>query len=216
MSLNETTTEHDIAGGREERGSTRTCLGCGVRDDKASMVRLVLVGDDVVFHPSFQPGRGAHVHPRPACIQGAPRGLGRAFKGKVRLDAAEIGARLAVACERRMVGLLLAARRRRELEIGTEASVRALRAGAPLAVVAVDAGAARKVTEVEQAIASGRAIAWKTKNELGALLGEETVAVCVVSHGDIAAELQFMRTAVTAGTGSAGEGAECSRLREAR
>jgi predicted RNA-binding protein YlxR (DUF448 family) len=200
----------------EERASTRTCVGCGARDDKASMMRFVVEGGQVVFHPTFQPGRGAHLHPRPDCVRGAPKGLARAFKGEARVGAAEIGERLAASCERRMVGLLLAARRRGDLAIGAEAGARALRAGAPLVVVAADAGSVRKTTEVEGAIASGRAVAWKTKSELGALLGEEAVAICVVSHRGIATELQSMRAAVDAGRAPAAEGAECSKVREAR
>ncbi|HEY4013530.1 MAG TPA: DUF448 domain-containing protein [Polyangiaceae bacterium] len=200
----------------EDRASTRTCVGCGVRDDKASMMRFVVEGGEIVFHPTFQAGRGAHLHPRPECVRGAPKGLGRAFKGEARVGATEIGERLAESCERRMVGLLLAARRRGDLAIGAEAGGRALRAGAPLVVVAVDAGSVRKTTEVEGAIASGRAIAWKTKSELGALLGEEAIAICVVSHRGIATELQSMRAAIDAGRTPAAEGAECSKVREAR
>lgn len=201
---------------QEDRGSTRTCVGCGQRDDKAAMVRMVVAGGEVVFHASFQPGRGAHMHPRPACIQGAPRGLARSFKGAVRVDAAGIGRSLLAACERRMVGLLLAARRRGDLAVGADASCQALRAGAPLAIVAVDAGSVRTSGEVERAISAGRAIAWKTKTELGPLLGEEAVAICVVSHGGIASELQFMRAAADGATASTREGAECSRCPEGR
>ena len=208
-------TEARLERSPDSHPSTRTCVGCGARGDKASMVRLVVADGEVLFHPTF-PGHGAHLHPRADCVRGAPKGLGRAFKGQVRAGAAEIGERLAESCERRMVGLLLAARRRGSLAVGAEASGRALRAGAPLAVVAVDAGAARKTSEVEQAIAAGRAIAWKTKSELGALFGEEAVAVCVVSHAGIATELQQMRAAVDAGRTPATEGAECSKAREAR
>lgn len=203
-------------GTREERGGTRTCVGCGQRDEKAAMLRLVVAGGEVVFHASFQPGRGAHLHPRAACLQGAPRGLARSFKGAVRVDSSEIGRSLVAACERRMVGLLLAARRRGDLVAGADAALVALRGGAPLVIVAVDAGSVRTSSEVERAISGGRAIAWKTKNELGALLGEAAVAICVVSHGGIASELQFMRAAADAGTASTREGAECSRCPEAR
>jgi predicted RNA-binding protein YlxR (DUF448 family) len=200
----------------EERASTRTCVGCGAPDDKASMLRFVVAGGELVFHPTFEPGRGAHLHPRADCVRRAPKGLARAFKGQVRLGAAEIGERLAESCERRMVGLIQSARRRGDLAIGAESGARALRAGAALAVVAVDAGSVRRTTEVEGAIAAGRAIAWKTKSELGALLGEETIAICVVSHVGIATELQLMRAAIDAGRTPAAEGAECSKVREAR
>jgi predicted RNA-binding protein YlxR (DUF448 family) len=196
--------------------STRTCVGCGLRDDKAVMLRLALAGPEVVFNAELPGGRGAHVHPRAECIARTPRGLARAFKAPVRADASDLGRSLVVACERRMVGLLLAAWRSRSLAIGSDAARAALTDGAPLAIVATDAGSVGRSFEVERAIVSGRAIAWKTKNELGVLLGGEPVALCAVRHAGIASELQFMRAAVDAGTAAAREGAECSRRPEAR
>jgi uncharacterized protein len=210
--LDETT--HQRA--NHEKSTTRTCVGCGLRDDRAAMMRMVVADGEVVFHASFQRGRGAHLHPRAVCIAKAPRGLARVFKADPRVDAAELGRRLVIACERRMIGLLLAARRRRALAIGADAAMAALGGGAPLAMVAVDAGSVRKSTEVERAILAGRAIAWKTKSELGALLGEEVVAICAVRHGGIASELQMLCAAADAGTTAMREGAECSRRPEAR
>lgn len=199
-----------------ERRTTRTCVGCGLRDDATAMVRLALADGEVVFGALLHRGRGAHLHPRAECVAKAPRGLARAFKADVRVDAADLGRRLVMSCERRMVGLLLAAWRSRSLAIGADAATAALGAGAPLAIVAVDAGSVRKSLEVERAIVSGRAMAWKTKGELGALLGEEAVAICAVRNAGIASELQFMRAAVDAGTAATREGAECSRRPEAR
>jgi hypothetical protein len=131
-------------------------------------------------------------------------------------EVADIGRSLVMSCERRMVGLLVAAWRSRSLAIGADAARAALQGGAPLAIVAVDAGSVRKSLEVEGAIMGGRAIAWKTKSELGALLGGEAVAICAVRNAGIATELQFMRAAADAGTAATREGAECSRRPEAR
>lgn len=199
-----------------EKRTTRTCIGCGLHDDLAAMVRLTMVAGEVVFGAQFHAGRGAHLHPRADCVAKAPRGLARAFKADVRVDAADLGRRLAMSCERRMVGLLLAAWRRRSLAVGADAATAALREGAPLAIVAVDAGSVRKSLEVERAVLAGCAMAWKTKDELGALLGEEAVAICAVRHAGIASELKFMRAAADAGTAATKEGAECSRRPEAR
>jgi predicted RNA-binding protein YlxR (DUF448 family) len=196
--------------------TTRTCVGCGLRGDKAAMVRLAVFGGEVVFNAHIQGGRGAHLHPRTECIARAPRGLARAFKTSLRVDASDLGRSLVVACERRMVGLLLAAWRSRSLAIGADAARTAMTGGAPLAIVAIDAGSVRESLEVKRAILSGRAMAWKTKSELGALLGGEAVAICAVRHAGIASELQFMRAAVDAGTAATKEGAECSRRPEAR
>jgi ribosomal protein L7Ae-like RNA K-turn-binding protein len=114
-----------------------------------------------------------------------------------------------------MSGLMMAARRTNALAVGADASLEAIRRGAPLAVVAVDAGKIAQTLEVEGAIAEGRAIAWKSKNELGALLGETAVAICAVRHAGIASELKVLRAAADAAAVATREGAECSRRPEA-
>jgi predicted RNA-binding protein YlxR (DUF448 family)/ribosomal protein L7Ae-like RNA K-turn-binding protein len=196
-----------------ERTRTRTCIGCGVRDDSVAMMRLTVDGAGVIFDPRSPRGRGAHLHARPACIRRAPRGLGRAFKGRVHAHSGDLGRGLLAACERRMVGLLRAAQRRRVLAIGTAAATAALAAphgAATLAIVAVDAGSVCHSTEVERAITAGRAIAWKTKSELGDLLGVEAVSLCAVRDAVIASELKLMRSAVDAAMAATREGVECS------
>jgi len=210
------------------RGPERTCVGCGQRDDAAALLRLVVVpadpaggegkGDgEIAFDlagGSF--GRGAHLHPTMGCVEKAPRGLLRAFKGAVKVDAALVGRRLVEACDRRTAGLLMAAHRTRALVAGADAAIEALRQGAPLGVVAVDAGSVAGTAEVQGCVAEGRAIAWGTKTGLGGLLGERSVAICAVRHAGIAAELKRVRAAADAGTAATREGAECSRFPEAR
>ena len=194
----------------------RTCVGCGLRDAASAMVRLVVAEDEVVFDLAGGAfGRGAHLHPRPECIEKAPRGLARTFKRDPKVDAHELAARLSAACDRRMSGLMMAARRTNALAVGADASLEAIRRGAPLAVVAVDAGKIAQTLEVQGAVAEGRAIAWKAKNELGALLGEEAVAICAVRHAGIASELKVLRAAADAAAVATREGAECSRRPEA-
>jgi predicted RNA-binding protein YlxR (DUF448 family) len=208
----------------ERRAPTRTCVGCGVRDDASALVRLVIEDGEVAFDLAGGAfGRGAHLHPRPTCMAKAPRGIDRAFRGQGRVDGAELGRRLVSACDRRMRGLLLAAHRLRAIAIGTDASFDALRAGDvrkggfSLAVVAVDAGSVASSKALAEAVAGGQAIAWGTKSELGGMLGEKAIAICVVRHGRIAAELKRMRAAADAGVAMAGEGAACSsRFPEAR
>jgi predicted RNA-binding protein YlxR (DUF448 family) len=193
-------------------------VGCRARDDAAATVRLVVADGEVLFDlagGSF--GRGAHVHPRVGCLERAPRALARAFGDeRYAVSARDLGARLVAACDRRMVGLLLAARRTRALAIGAQAAHDALRRGEAMAVVAADAGSVASSLEVEGAIRDGRAMAWKTKSELGALLGEESVAICAVCHAGIAAELKALRVAADAGAAAMGESTGCSRRPEAR
>jgi predicted RNA-binding protein YlxR (DUF448 family) len=201
-------------------------VGCGARDDASTTVRLVVAGGEVAFDlagGSF--GRGAHVHRSADCIARAPRGIARAFpgafqEGRARVTPAELGERLVSACDRRMVGLLLSARRIRALAIGQNATLDALRRSqgdSILAIVATDAGGSIvRRAEVEEAVRAGHAVAWKTKSELGALLGEESVAICGVFHAGIAGELKTLRAAADAGAAATREGAGCSRRPEAR
>ncbi len=205
----------------ESRRPTRTCVGCGLRDDAGALLRLVAVKDEFAFDLAGGAfGRGVHLHPRPACIAKAPRGIARGFRGAVVADPAAIGRRLVEACDRRMVGLLLAAHRSRAIAIGADAAIEALERGAPLGVLAVDAGGIAETAEVQRCVAAGKAMAWRTRDELGSLLGERSVAICAVRHAGIAAELKRMRVAADAGaaatTSATREGAECSRFPEAR
>jgi predicted RNA-binding protein YlxR (DUF448 family) len=199
--------------------STRTCVGCGLRDEALSTLRLAVAGGQVVFDlagGSF--GRGAHLHAKPSCIAKAPRALARAFRREgLSVTAAELGERLVIACDRRMAGLLLAARRTGAVAIGGNAATDAIGRRGAFAIVALDAGRVASSIEVDRAIREGRAIAWKTKCELGALLGEEVVAICAVCHTSIAAELKTLRAAADAGAAATREGAGCSSRRpEAR
>ena len=199
--------------------STRTCVGCGLRDEALSTLRLAVAGGQVVFDlagGSF--GRGAHLHANPSCIAKAPRALARAFRREgLSVTAAELGERLVIACDRRMAGLLLAARRTGAVAIGGNAATDAIGRRGAFAIVALDAGRVASSIEVDRAIREGRAIAWKTKCELGALLGEEVVAICAVCHTSIAAELKTLRAAADAGAAATREGAGCSSRRpEAR
>jgi len=197
--------------GRKTR--ERTCVGCGQHAGEGELLRLVVAEDEVCFDLAGGAfGRGAHLHASPACLAKAPRGLSRAFKREIRIDAATLGASLVAACDRRMTGLLLAARRSGSLSLGTDDTMSALRSGAaPLAIVAVDAG--QNLTtrlEVQDAVREGRAFAWKTKSDLGVLFGRDEVAVCGVRHSGIASELKTLRAAADAGAATMREGAGCS------
>jgi hypothetical protein len=187
------------------------------------MVRLVVADDDGT--PPAVPGRGqnvilafdlaggafgrgAHLHPTAGCLAKAPRGLARSFH-RPPVPAAELGRALVEACNRSMTGLLLSARRLGSLAVGADAALEAAMRGAPLLIVAVDAGAIAKRREVEAAVAEGRAVAWRTKGELGALLGEESVAICAVRHAGIAEKLRSLRAAADAAAMTIREGEGC-------
>ncbi len=68
-------------------GPTRTCVGCRERAPASALVRFVAVGagNDFRLQPDPDrrlPGRGAHLHPDPACFALAERrrAFGRALR----------------------------------------------------------------------------------------------------------------------------------------
>ncbi|MFT4189252.1 MAG: YlxR family protein [Aeromicrobium sp.] len=71
----------------------RTCVGCRARAPQATLVRVVAVPADplTVITPDprrSMPGRGAYVHPDPACLDLARRrkAFGRALRVEGPLD----------------------------------------------------------------------------------------------------------------------------------
>lgn len=60
----------------------RTCVGCRRRADKSELLRLVWCGGPVVDPRQVDPGRGAYLHPREACLELAVkrRALSRAWR----------------------------------------------------------------------------------------------------------------------------------------
>lgn len=84
----------------------RTCIGCRRREPAAEMVRLVVhsqageTAGRVELAGQSRSGRGASVHPRPACLETGlrPEVLSRAFKQKVTIrDAKDLLERITIA-----------------------------------------------------------------------------------------------------------------------
>ncbi|PWU43298.1 DUF448 domain-containing protein [Micromonospora globispora] len=76
----------------------RTCVGCRRRAPASELLRIVAVGDEA-GHYSLRPdparrlpGRGAHVHPDPACFAQAMRrrAFGRALRITGIIDHGEL------------------------------------------------------------------------------------------------------------------------------
>lgn len=188
---------------RENARNVRTCVGCGKADDASALVRLVLgprspdgtapIGVD--FAGKTQGGRGAHVHAQSECLSRAAKtGLARSFKTKVACTADDLVRQIVEGSDRRIAGLLGGAWRARILAVGADAATAALDKGAPLAVVATDAGGIIERGAIGRAIAEGRAVAWKDKQALGALFGgRDEVAVCAVLNDSIATEIASAR-----------------------
>lgn len=68
--------------GRRKHKPQRTCVGCGQVEDKKALIRVVRTPEGVYVDPTGkQPGRGAYLHPRPACWQaGLDSSLGHALR----------------------------------------------------------------------------------------------------------------------------------------
>ena len=84
--------------------SIRTCIGCRQRDAAAEMVRLWLESGQVVVAGAARSGRGASLHPRPACLENGlrPDVLSRAFKQRVTIaDTADLLQRITIASRRK-------------------------------------------------------------------------------------------------------------------
>ncbi len=65
-------------------GPVRTCVGCRRRAGQTELIRLVWDGQRLAVSRTA-PGRGAWLHPDPACLTAASRkgGLSRAFRAPI-------------------------------------------------------------------------------------------------------------------------------------
>jgi len=186
------TKQHDERGEQGEKpGSRRQCAGCAKRDFADALVRVVLDPADgslAVDLADSRFGRGAHVHASKECAQKALRGgFAKVFKCKVEGTVESLAEQILVAADRRIEGLLAGARRGKLAISGADVVRAAYREGtAALIVVASDAAAAAKLSEIQDAVAQGKAIAWSNKQRLGAIFGRDEVAVCAVLHEGVA------------------------------
>jgi predicted RNA-binding protein YlxR (DUF448 family) len=181
------------------KGPTRTCVGCAKPDTAAALVRVVA---DLSAAPSAPIalaidlaggsfGRGAHVHPSRECLARAVRGgFARAFKAKVTVDAAAFAQQIVDAAYRRIAGLVVGARRAQQLAVGADSACEALAEGAPLVLVAMDAGSVARSNEIARAVSEGRALVLFDKTTFGALLGRDEVALASVKSDGLADEIK--------------------------
>jgi len=181
------------------RAHERTCVGCRRKDAAGALVRLVLGVDGVVVDAAGGAfGRGVHVHPSRDCVAKACRGgLSAAAKRDVRADAGAVCAEIRGAYERRAAGLILGARRAGHLAVGADAAEEALGEGAPMVVLATDAGA-----DTRRRFARWPAQAFGTKASLGAVLGTPETAVFAVCHDGVSKALSEALNVATAVSGS--------------
>ena len=207
-------TEHDNGshpsksggGDPKQSRSERTCVGCGHTAAPDDLLRFVLgprvagAGPDGAHEVAVDIaggsfGRGAHVHAQADCIAKACKaGLARSFKCKIQAPVSEICSQIVDGYDRRIGGLLLGGLRAGHLAVGADQASDAMQKGAPLLVVACDAGTVITKGFVAHAVADGQAVVWKTKEHLGSLLGRHEVSVVAVTNEAIAEQIQRARS----------------------
>lgn len=176
--------------------SLRTCVGCKASGSPQDLLRLV-VGPDGEVAPDLSGGafgRGAWVHPRPACLADAVRGgLSRGLKTKVTASVSEVSEALRKAATRRTLSLLQAAERGRLAALGTTALEDAERDDrVELLVLASDARASAELPAVQRLAQRGRVRLFKTKAELGAAFGRDELALVGLLSPDLSREVSRM------------------------
>jgi predicted RNA-binding protein YlxR (DUF448 family) len=188
------------AQGPEERPiSERTCAGCRVREDRDELLRFAHVPDhDQALVPDFAGrlgGRGLWVHPRTSCLRKAVRGgFARALRSAVEVSFDELRAQSSALLERRVGGLLLAAKRRRALALGTDAVRLALKDSrsactAHFLLVAKDAAGRREEIIADATERSVAVIELSTKRSLGQLTGKDELGYLAVLDLQIGREI---------------------------
>lgn len=198
---------------REERGPTRTCVGCRTRAPKDELVRLALPSLSGVALSSADlplpeiavdlagrlPGRGVHLHPTRACVTGAFKrgGLAQALKRAPETRPDALRAALLARFVERVVVLLGAAHRAGQLAVGPDA-VRDTMASVSLLVLASDAAERRDEMTASMARLDGRVrvlqdgwwdgaeSSFGNKGALGRMFGRDEVAVLGVLDRGIA------------------------------
>ena len=176
--------------------SLRTAVGCKASGPPQDLVRLV-VGPEGEVVPDLSGGafgRGAWVHPRPACVADAVKGgLSRGLKTKVTASVAEVTQLLRTAAARRTLSLLQAAERGRWAALGTTALEEAERDDrVELLVLAGDAKASAQLSPVMRLGQRGRVRLFKTKAELGAAFGRDELALVGLLSADLSREVSRM------------------------
>ena len=232
MRRDETRWTHEMrpqAAARAAPPPARTCVGlraqCGRRGGR-TLVRGCVARRtaEVAFDLAGGAfGRGAHVHARPACLEKAPRGSRARVprqprRGRRRRARAPTRSRPATGAWRGCSW-----RRRRDARSGhrapTRRSGRSERRRRSPSSRSTRVSVASRRSRCSEAVAEGRAVAWKTKSELGRLARRrDRSQFARFATAGIAAELKRHARGGRRGRGGrlVREGAGCSRFPEAR
>jgi predicted RNA-binding protein YlxR (DUF448 family) len=181
----------EVAEGRPER----TCAGCRAQAESSQLIRFAFVpGHEPPLVPDLQGrlgGRGVWVHAQKPCLIKATRGgFARSLKQGVKVQTDELLQLMQGQVERRIQGLLLAALRRREVAVGTDAVMQTL-ATCPvrLLLVAKDAAGRRNDVVARASERRVRVLELFDKESLGRLTQRESLSFVAVLESQIAAEI---------------------------
>lgn len=172
--------------------SSRMCAGCGRRTEREALVRLVVADEPPFLAVDLGRrlgGRGISVHASKACIRSAALrgGLARALRGVAQVDPESIERMMVQQFERRMLGLLSSARRRRSLALGAAAVRSALQSGRGDLLIRAADSRGRTTDLLRAATAVGCATAtWGTKARLGDAFSRSDLGVLLVMDRGIA------------------------------
>ena len=174
----------------------RTCVGCRASGPPQDLVRLVVgpEGEVVADLAGGAFGRGAWVHPRFACLEGAVRGgLSRGLKTQIKADASQVVSQMRDAAVRRTISLLQAAQRAKRVALGTAALEDAERDGrVELLILASDAKASADLSAVRRLAERGRVRIFSTKAALGTAFKRDELALIGLTSTDLSREVSRM------------------------
>jgi predicted RNA-binding protein YlxR (DUF448 family) len=183
-----------------QRESERTCAGCRRTAGRDALLRFAWDPARARLCPDPKHklgGRGVSVHPDRVCLdEAARRGFARALKRSVDVDVEELAGAASRLYERRVEGLLLAARRAGPLVTGTTAVWDALRAPGPAGLVlfAHDAAGHREELAREASARGWEVASFGDRASLGRLMGRAELAVVAIRDARIASAIGLALT----------------------
>jgi predicted RNA-binding protein YlxR (DUF448 family) len=197
----------------------RTCAGCGQKAHGKDLLRVVMgpwngtYAEVAIDFANGAIGRGAHVHPTVPCLEKAVKmGFSKSFKSKIQANVKDLSQEVVLGSERAIVGLLGTAIARRRASVGADASKESMKEGAPLLLVASDAGSI--ASEFNAYAGEGRVSVFGDKKVLGKVCGKAEVAVVAITDENIASAI--VRATTMAGPFRGSSGSEACRSPEVR
>lgn len=162
----------------------RKCVGCGENDSRNALERFVMMEEAVIFDMRKKaPGRGAHVHARPACLDRAIKsGFAKSFRSKIQLKD-DFTAEFTASIFQRLKETIRVSFRSGNLVFGGEMVSSAMKADkVDLLLLATDAGdSVTKKFEANAKRKSTLSFRGISGAALGDILGKDFISVLGIS-----------------------------------